>query len=529
MTPADHVEPKKGQPGEIEILKGKAIWIETVEDCDILRKITVLPNAWSLLSQLGQGTLTKSDLAYLHNVRFKLLSTVDDHWNSFMHETNTSNALKGDDSLAKVDKDSGLIHLLAALRMLHEIWSTDNNRDVLRALLTIPETIGGDVEISTDGAAFIIRPGSLDVLIGWKAAYYASQWIIGLCVRRGRVPSQIADDVVKELRAQAKSSGKLPTLRDVQPDEVHGKCGIIFFIHGLMSIDVGLFDEFITLLNSDEIFKNRYLMVGFPHDSFAAITTNATTLVEEIEYLLENNTETLVAFVCHSRGGLLARQVALELYRAKPDRWKRQLAGCVTYGTPHRGTPLAEYPEKLLGAGVAAIRALQPGGFMGVSDVLALVAAYRGAIPGIQDLIPTTAIGRGDNGIPFLSSLGQAERYVAGHHECRLPILAIGGAALHDSLLAGMTNKIFRGKPHDCAVELSSSAPERMVRVKHHEVRSDHFSYFKGREGFPEAIQFLKEQMNYAECSEMPAWNPMALQHDMPVPKPINLKKKSKA
>lgn len=245
-----------------------------------------------------------------------------------------------------------------------------------------------------------------------------------------------------------------------------------------MPIDVGLFDAFITELESDAPFKQRYLFLAFPHDTFTSITANADILLEEIDYLFSDNSDTPLAFVCHSRGGLLARKVAAALYGTGPERWKQQLVGCVTFGTPHQGTPLAEYPRKLLGAGVAAIRAIQAGGFMGASDVLALVEAYSNCntIPGIDDLKPPTAIGKGAQSTTFVTDLRQAERAVAEQHKCRLQVLAIGGRGPHDSRLGRITGKMFRGIPHDCAVELSSSAPERVVGITRQEVRSDHFS-----------------------------------------------------
>lgn len=70
----------------------------------------------------------------------------------------------------------------------------------LRAVLTIPEELGGKIEISAEDALFVLWPGSLEAVIGWKGAYAANKWLIGFCLRRGRVPSQIADDIVKGLR-----------------------------------------------------------------------------------------------------------------------------------------------------------------------------------------------------------------------------------------------------------------------------------------------------------------------------------------
>ena len=41
----------------------------------------------------------------------------------------------------------------------------------------------------------------------------------------------------------------------------------------------------------------------------------------------------VVAFVCHSRGGLVARRTAVELLEAS-HVWRPRLRACVTFGTP---------------------------------------------------------------------------------------------------------------------------------------------------------------------------------------------------
>jgi hypothetical protein len=261
-----------------------------------------------------------------------------------------------------------------------------------------------------------------------------------------------------------------------------------------MSTDVGLFDEFIGEQMKDPFFQHC-LFLAFPHDTFASITSNAASLLKAIDYLFESNLTTRLAFVCHSRGGLLARRAAASLYQSGPGRWKQQLAACVTFGTPHEGTPLAEHPSKLLGAGVATIRATQPGPFMGASDVLALVAAYGATIPGIDDLKPPTAIGKGYQSTTFVTDLSNDERSAAEQFQCRLQIFAIGGKGPHDNRILWISEKMFRGSPNDCAVPLSSSAPRRLVGVTYEEVQSDHFSYFTGRKGFGDAVKFLKQRM----------------------------------
>jgi len=494
-------------PPEIQVLQGRPIWLDNTRECEILRRVCILPHAWSLLDQLSRGTLQLEDLAHLSGEESQHLRRLGDSWDEVTLGT-TSDGQIGrqsyflEESLARLDQGSGLIHLCAALKVLEDLWARDIEAKALRAVVVVPNEIGGDAEIVTNDAVLVLQPGSLKIDLGWNAAYLASKWIVGLWIRRGRVPSQIADDIVRRLRDRGLNDTRLPTTHEASREHVTQSCGVIIFLHGLMSTDVGLFDPFVDTLLADSVFQLHYRLLAFPHDTFASIASNAAVLLGHIDYLFANNTETPLTFVCHSRGGLLARKVATDLYRTNFKRWKRQLAGAVTFGTPHLGTPLAEFPSTLLGAGLAAMRTADPAGFMGASDVLALVAAYRGSIPGIDDLKPLTAISRNPGGFSFLEHLRKAEIMSGDRHGCRMPILAIGGQASDGTGVGWASNRIFRGVPNDYAVEMSSSAPERITAISPVEVESDHFSYFTRTRGFVQAVDFLKTQMNYGECEK---------------------------
>jgi hypothetical protein len=73
--------------------------------------------------------------------------------------------------------------------------------------------------------------------------------------------------------------------------------------------------------------------------------------------------------------------------------------------------------------------------------------------------------------------------------------MAIGGHGPHPGYIGWVTEKLFREERHDCAVEVTSSAPNRVPDVTPIEVQSDHFSYFSNRCGFEEAIAFLKDRL----------------------------------
>lgn len=526
----------------LEIKKGRVVWLETVYECSVVRRICVVPDALSLLAGLAAGTLRIDDLRFFRETRLLHdLSAIEKAWDEVIFgeigSADSPSVPAMEEKLAALDGAGDLVHLFAALGVLRDVWQRDERKETLRGVLVLPETPDGEVEIVADDAVLVLRPGSLEAVVGWKGAYVASKWLVGLGIRRGRVESQIADDIVKNLRDRRTGGRKLPKTSQANQAAVSEATGVIVFLHGLMSIDVGLFDELVVGLEGNPEFARRYLLLAFPHDTLAAISVNANALLEDIDYLFDGNSTTLLAFVGHSRGGLLAREVAMRLYRQGPARWKQQLVGCVTFGTPHKGTPLAEKPAKLLGLGVTAVRAGQAGGFMCASDVLALVAAYGGRMPGVEDLKPPAAIGTGESRATFINDLREKERMNAEQLACRLPILAIGGKGPHESRIEWLTGRVFRGEPHDCVVERSSSAPERYVGLTPHEVQSDHFNYFTGRKGFEAALEFLKRVLGYEAPLKEPeqdalAASPSAEQRNLeeaedgvePRPKPPNRK-----
>ena len=115
--------------------------------------------------------------------------------------------------------------------------------------------------------------------------------------------------------------------------------GVIIFVHGLLSTDLGTFDGFIRRwqnpvppkLPEDFLEKNSSLMwktelpkkaqwaieeavalVGWPHDTLTSIDQNALDLARLIDERL-SGFDFKIAFVCHSRGGLVARATAEKL------------------------------------------------------------------------------------------------------------------------------------------------------------------------------------------------------------------------
>jgi hypothetical protein len=83
-------------------------------------------------------------------------------------------------------------------------------------------------------------------------------------------PSQSAEQIMEELRSNAlgTAGGEQLVRLDSLPNGVLQRSkGVIIFLHGLLSIDIGLFDEIIRLLRQDKRFGTQYALVGWPHDT----------------------------------------------------------------------------------------------------------------------------------------------------------------------------------------------------------------------------------------------------------------------
>jgi hypothetical protein len=104
-------------------------------------------------------------------------------------------------------------------------------------------------------------------------------------------------------------------------DPPHGP--VMVFIHGTFSC---------TLPNLAQLSQLKIPVYRFEHDTFQSVSSNAKSLVKAISGYLRKND---IHFVAHSRGGLVARLVARELAAQGQHITVR------TYGTPHKGTPLA--------------------------------------------------------------------------------------------------------------------------------------------------------------------------------------------
>jgi hypothetical protein len=490
-----------GRP--LSVRNGFVVWMDQPSELEALRRLLVLPNARETLRTLAEFPGTERERIWARGSEAYAIVQAWDRMLGMVEPSTTQGFDRLTAQLSYMDDGSRLLDLYVATKVVLDLWKAEKGENALSLALVMPEDAGTEAEATPDEAALVFVPGSLTVYISYKAILKAAKWGLVFTLKRGRVGSQIAEQLYMDLRQrrEAEAQHRLLDIRKAKPGMVFDKCGIVIFLHGLLSSDLILFDPIIERLSEDKKLRDRYVHFGFPHDTFASIEANAEELTEELGLLLQGDQQTPVGFVCHSRGGLLARRVAANLFTSAPARWQQQLVCGVTFGTPHKGSPLAERGQELIAAMLAGMRLIQPGGFFGAGDALALVNANQGELPGVEEMAPIGAV-RKHSGMPhFLEKLREDERFLEGTHQCALPLLAVGGEAPYDWRLNWMTGRLFQKKRNDFVVTLESSAP-RLAGVTSETVVSDHFSYFTGGHGFDRAIGFMKEKLGYAACGD---------------------------
>ena len=228
------------------------------------------------------------------------------------------------------------------------------------------------------------------------------------------------------------------------------ECAII--VHGTTSCSLPIASSISTL-------TARRTLLRFEHDTFLSIADNAM----ELHDLVIQTTATDVLFVCHSRGGLVARRAAQLLHQA---RWPGQLA-VETFGTPHLGTPLASLRSRVLGL-IFLAGAVKHGG-AGFTDpataTFQMLLRTAETPEGIGDMRP--------EGTPLRLLNQNPEPYA---------ISSWGGVFNQDrpngfgpALRGRWGNGAFRGEPNDLVVPFDS-ATGRGVRQPG--LQCTHYEYF---------------------------------------------------
>lgn len=292
-------------------------------------------------------------------------------------------------------------------------------------------------------------------------------------------------NLVEALRDRATGT-RLPRLEAIKAADLSNKTAVVLFLHGLMSTDVGTFDTFVDMVRNNAVHGNSTLLVSWPHDTLDPIALNAEVLSELIEERL-GPSGLPILFVCHSRGGLVARRTAVELLEINRERWHPRLRGCVTFGTPHDGAELAENGDELIGKLILMRNVAKEAGFIPLIDALFAVKG-RKSLDGITDLRPRS------NGGSFLRKLKKAEGRLARKAGAQpLPLYAVGGNAKASGLAGVLSRRYFGGAANDLVVPFASATPAAAEKTA--EALCDHFGYFNanemGRPAATDAIDFL--------------------------------------
>lgn len=423
--------------------------------------------------------------------------------------------------------------LILILSMVYDVWINQGGKEsgLCLAMAIGDFTSASDpiLEFDGDNTGLLFTKGSviptflsaIDIVkrVSGAAKFIAkvARFAVAFFRGRGLPPSKRSDNIKEDMRKKAVSAGAkdIKRLDLLTKEEITGKKGVIVFLHGLLSTDCGTFDGLIkrwedqeddwVIANSfktsrDCVHQTRtedFLLVGWPHDTLTGIEDNGFELFRLLEDLAGVEGPPFV-FVCHSRGGLVARSAAVKLF-AKSQDWQTRLCGCVTFGTPHEGAALAELPnEQCLGWFVTAMTVNKTHSLASLDDVFSYQEQRKG-FPGIQDL--RSPEGGGD----FLRTLRQSEIAQAPAGQQRiLDIFALGGVSPRQGVISETLNRILGGAEHDLVVDVKSSISRYLAQRR--QTGCDHFSYFSEEESkkehFTQAVGYLKEKLGFLAAVE---------------------------
>lgn len=429
--------------------------------------------------------------------------------------------------------------LIIGLATIYQLWAPDDKLVVLVGL-AFPadrETEEVSVELRKPLAALWMAPGSLLAGISVGTTLKVAKWCALVASPFTSTTAEAASKrLVERLRdlGQAKSRHsafpRLDALAAQDRAAVQGRAVLIVLLHGLFSTDLGTFDGFIShlrqstpaqiatslseLQNSDGIDQltktfnagltcerlsqvsdielaqfvdANIALLGWPHDSLAPIDTSAIKLAALLNKELKGAPPRHIVFVCHSQGGLLARETVLQMLQMKSSvNWVDNIGGIVTFGTPHEGAAIAE-PGFKSGREAAVYLMMLNGTKQATSigDVLTLVGER---VPeGIEDLKAFNASTK-EREKSFSATLLEKESKVMWPNGMNRPNMLIVGGKLgvaqkdvwRRRLAAGFMSHKLGHDSHDLVVELSSSTSDVVEPVVTVQVDSDHFSYFDG-------------------------------------------------
>jgi Putative serine esterase (DUF676) len=376
-----------------------------------------------------------------------------------------------------------LLQLL--LSIAEDIWTAqDEEAEDLRLIVAVAAPAAdAELEVELGQPALLLHPGSIVARLARKALKIPV-FFLGLAVGGGAFAETRIATAMNRLRARAKrrypDSPILPDIRTISEATVAGKRGLVVFLHGLLATDVGLFDRLITALEPDD----KLLLVGFPHDTLAPIADNGEELAHELRTRVGVDGPP-VAFIAHSRGGLVARSAIARLIAGKA-RWREQLRTCITFGTPHQGAAAAGAPPLFIGTYVTCAWVRSTGALLtGLPDILSYWTD-KGEFRGIDDLKPDGA---------FLRGLREREG------EDGMDVFAFGGKHRPEGAVGVLTKRLYGDLENDWVVEVTSSARKLFLGTRTQQTRCNHFQYFQGdqQEHLDEAVRHLRSRLTPPE------------------------------
>lgn len=341
--------------------------------------------------------------------------------------------------------------LFLADRLVDQGWEN------LRVIVAVA-TPGESVEVQVEDPVYLCYDGSIKFAIMSPSATFlrCGAWCVTIARRRGVAIDNLSTEMVNSLREDAEqecAQHLIPERLDQDSTLHESDRAVVVLIHGLLSTDVGTFDAFIKRWASVDERAESTRIFGWPHDTLAPIDRNARDLVRYIRFLTKER-DVPILFVCHSRGGLLARRAAvLSRKPLGPD----VVRGAVTFGTPHEGAAIANSLTSTQLAYFLSVAAGAKWRSVGrLADVLLYARQSHGRIPGIEDL----EVNQGSSG--FQSRLEKDERHEAPPGSIRkLPLFVVGGDHTpNDPKLRWLADTFFGSEyRNDLVVSLSSSAP----------------------------------------------------------------------
>jgi hypothetical protein len=368
----------------------------------------------------------------------------------------------------RAEVDLRIWTLRQSLKVAGDLWKAQRgDEDRLAAALIIPRP-GRTARLDASRPAFVLDFGSIRARVLTAGGRLREFGVALFPVARSRRQANL----VEALRDNAAGT-RLPRLETIRQDDLSHKTGAVVFLHGLISTDVGTFDGFIDKLRAVPALGSSTLLVSWPHDTLDSISLNAEQLSEMIEQRL-GASDCPIAFVCHSRGGLVARRTVVELLQIDQAKWQARLRGYVTFGTPHEGAELAESGDEMIGKLLLMKTMANQAGLIPLVDALYAVKG-RKSLPGITDLRPRS------NGGKFLRRLKRAEsRLTKRPGSLPVALYAVGGNASAAGLTGVLSRRYFGGAANDLVVPSTSATPAAADVTA--EARCDHFGYFSAAE-----------------------------------------------